>query len=150
MAVSPAQVELTAEEPMAWSNHTIRLVTGGLAGTHAVSEIVSNTVLRIRGALGMPGNEVSGGEAFVMASEAIAVEKMPGSPLPPLQAGERVYLSGTPATVPDGPYQGRLQNPFGHPDQRAFDGVWTVTQAEENGVFRVGYDSAFLLGGSTG
>lgn len=135
---------------MAWSNHTIRLVTGGLAGTHAVSEIVSNTVLQIRGALGMPGNEVSGGEAFVMASEAIAVEKMPGSPLPPLQAGERVYLSGTPATVPDGPYQGRLQNPFGHPDQRAFDGVWTVTQAEENGVFWVGYDSAFLLGGSTG
>ena len=93
VAVSPAQVELTAEEPMAWSNRTIRLVTGGLAGTHAVSEIVSNTVLRIRGALGMPGNEVSGGEAFVMASEAIAVEKMPGSPLPPLQAGERVYLS---------------------------------------------------------
>jgi len=151
VVVSPAYLRLTADAAVDWSiyaNNGIRLMPGGsLAGIHPI-EVVSDTVVHILGTPQMLAADI-GQPVSVMIDGTIAVTKTPEPNLPPLQTGDKVYLSGTSTLIPTGPYQGRVQSTFGHKDQRAFDGVWTVASDEINNVFEIGYDSVFLLGSYT-
>lgn len=146
ITVSNAYVRLTSNSAVNWntfSGNGIRLRnSGSLDGIHAVLRSTGTTA-DIRVHADIPPSTIINGTATVTDSGSITITKISKNGVAPIQAGDRVYLSGTNQFIPSGPYTGAIQSTYGHSDQRGFDGVWIATSNEVNDSFEVAYDSAF-------
>ena len=134
-------LRMTSAEDVDWAaiapNGALRL-KGGLQGTFRLEEAPDARTARLEARPGLPIS----GQATAIKAGKIVVERVPTATAPVV--GEKIVIAGTHRAVPPGPYTGQASCPFGHADQRGFDGVWTVTRVDGNDV-EIGFDGAFDL-----